>query len=185
MAFSNQVTTLQTYKQYLREIGIVPSAKLESCFACGLPAVWLYLKAIGLEDLYFDMLAGLKKRTALFKELIYLLIFTNGHNTFFPHIPKGFLTNKVPPAVAAAQVQLAKPSFEMAYEFSRDQLTQVLSAVTQPNYMVRIGNQRKAIGIMCKDDTYHVYHANNPRALQFNDIEECVNVIMRVMNERQ
>ncbi len=56
MAFTEQITTSDPYKKYMAEIGVQPSKKLDRVFACGLPAVWMYLKSIGLEELYFDLL---------------------------------------------------------------------------------------------------------------------------------
>lgn len=184
MPLTNPVISQDSYYKYLDTIGVKPSKKLERCFSCGLPAVWLYLKAIGLEDVYFDLLKRIKNRSLLYKELFYLMILTNGHNKFFPHLPKEILKYKVPHDVAAAQVPITKPLFELTYSFTKEQLREVLLAIAKPNLMVRLGNQRKAIGIMFKDDVYHVYHAENPNAIEFKNVDGCVNLIMRVINER-
>jgi hypothetical protein len=181
MDFANQVTKLDTYKQYLHEIGSVPSYQLDTSFACGLPEVWLYMKSIGLEDIFFELLEKAKTRPQVFKELFYLLMLTNGENKFFPHIPADFLKLDIPPAVADAQVEIRKPDFAIAYSFTRDQLLDILKLIALPNVMVRMGNERKAIGVMFKDNIYHVYHADNPRALEFKNIDGCVDSIMRVM----
>lgn len=184
MTFANPVTKEETYKKYLAEIGEKPNKKLERIFACGLPAAWLYLKAIGLEDLYFDLLKQVKTRYMLYKDLFYLMLLANGKSEFFPSISNSFLKLKVPPLVQAAQVQVSEPVFRMAYGFTRDQLIEVLGAIAKPGYMIRLGNQRRAIGIMFENNAYHVYHADNPRALEFKDVEGCVDLIMRVINER-
>lgn len=182
MAFTEQITTTEAYKKYMEEIGVQPSKKLDRVFACGLPAVWMYLKSIGLEELYFDLLKRTKHQYILFKDLFYLTLLANGKSTFFPEIGKGFLKFRIPPLVAAAQVEVSEPVFRMAFGFTREQLIEVLSAITKPHYMIRIGNQRKAIGIMYSDNAYHVYHTDNPRALEFKNIDGCVDLIMRVMN---
>ncbi len=181
MATTSLVTNLDTYKQYLQTIGDYPSYQLEKAFACGLPAVWLYLKSIGLEDLYFFLLENVEKRPELFKELFYLLLFTNGDNKYFPYIPVDYLTLDIPKDVRDAQVQIQKPEFELAFVFDREQLQQTLQLVAKQNKMVRIGDRRKAIGIMYSNNVYHVYHTGNPRALEFNNIDGCVDLIMRVM----
>ncbi len=182
MAFTEQITTSDPYKKYMAEIGVQPSKKLDRVFACGLPAVWMYLKSIGLEELYFDLLKRAKTRYILFKELFYLTLLANGKSSFFPTLGKGFLKLRVPPLVAAAQVEVSEPVFRMAFGFTREQLIEVLSAITKPNYMIRIGNQTQAIGVMYSDDAYHVYHTDNPRALEFKNVEGCVDLIMRVMH---
>lgn len=183
MPLTNPITSRPTYIEYLTEIGEKPTNKLERSFACGLPAVWLYLKSIGLEDLFFDLLAQSKKRPEAYKELFYLMILTNGQNQFFPNIPKDFLKDMIPADVKAAQVEIDKPDFEMTFSFTAAQLKETLEAVAKPNVMVRLGNQRKTIGIMFSDNMYHVYHADNPNALQFKTIDRCVDLIMRVINE--
>lgn len=183
MAFSDPITKEDTYKQYLATIGEKPSRRLKQVFDCGLPAVWLYLKAIGLENLYFDLLKRVKTRYLLFKELFYLLLLANGKSSFFPTIARGFLKFKVPTLVAAAQVQVTKPIFRMAYGFTREQLKEVLNAIAKPHYMIRLGNKTKAIGIMYSDNAYHVYHTANPSAVEFKNVDGCVDLIMRVMNE--
>lgn len=183
MALTNPVTSQETYNQYLKEIGALPTKKLERCFACGLPAVWLYLKALGLEELFFDLLVKCKTRRELYKELFYLLILTNGQNKFFPHIPEEFLNIQIPEEVADAQIELDEPIFQIAYSFTKEQLARTLEQIAKPNVMIRLGNQRKAIGLMYTDGVYHVYHADNPRALEFNNIDGCVSLIMRVINE--
>jgi hypothetical protein len=184
MPITNAVTDQKTYQQYLHEIGVMPTKQLERSFACGLPAVWLYLKAIGLEELFFDLIAKSKTRPELYKELLYLLMLTNGHNKFFPHPPEDLLKLEIPREVKAAQVEIDKPVFEMAYSFSRDQLIKTLSLIAQPNAMIRVGTQRKSIGIMFNDDVYHVYHSDNPHALEFKSVEKCADLIMRVLNEQ-
>lgn len=181
MALTQNVTNLDTYKDYLQEIGSVPSYQLDKCFSCGLPAVWLYMKAIGLEDNFFEILSKVKNRHLLFKELFYLLILTNGTNKFFPHVPENFLNIQIPAEVLEAQVEVQKPEFEMAYAFNRDQLKQTLEQIVKPNKMVRIGDRRKAVGIMYQDDTYFVYHTDNPRPLEFKSLDGCVDVIFRAM----
>lgn len=184
MAFLESITNQESYRQYLREAGIAPSKTLERCFACGLPAVWLYNKAIGLEDLYFELIKKAKDRAILYKEIFYLLTFTNSHNKFFPSLPKGLLKLKIPPLIAAAQVEIAKPAFEMTFDFTKEQLKETLRLLTKPNVMIHLGNQRKAIGMMYADNAYHIYHSDNPHALEFKDIEGCVQLIMRVINEK-
>lgn len=184
MPLTNAVTEQKTYQQYMQEIGVAPSKQLERSFACGLPAVWLYLKAIGLEELFFELITKSKTRPETYKELLYLLMLSNCHNKFFPHPPVGILKLEVPQDVKAAQVEIDKPVFEMAYSFSRDQLIETLSLIAQPDAMIRIGTQRKAIGIMFKDNAYHVYHSDNPHALEFKSVEKCADLIMRVLNEQ-
>lgn len=181
MAFAEPITKTDSYKKYLQEIGVKPNKKLENIFSSGLPAVWLYLKAIGLEELYFDLLKRIENNYQYFKEIFYLLLLANGKSPFFPTIGKNFLKFKIPPEVAAAEVQLAEPAFRMAFGFTRDQLIEVLTAITKPNYMVRIGNQKLSVGIMYSNDAYHVYHTGNPSALEYNNIDSCVDVIMRVL----
>lgn len=183
MISTNQVTKLSTYKEYLSEIGVVPTYQLEKAFDCGLPAVWLYLKAIGLEDLYFELLEKISTRPALFKELFYLLILTNGQNKFFPHVAKDFLDIQIPRQIAAAQIELQKPDFAVVYSFTAEQLLETLQNIAKPNVMIRIGNERNAIGLMFNEDVYHVYHANNPRVLEFKTLDRCVDLIMRVIKK--
>lgn len=176
-----EVTKLETYTKYMKEIGAVPSYKIEKCFSCGLPAVWLYLKAIGLEETYFDILSKLKNRHMLFKELFYLLLLTNGANKFFPHIPENLLNLEIPKEVKDAQVQILKPEFEMAYAFNKEQLKETLELIAKPGKMIRLGNKKKAIGLMYQDNVYHIYHAGNPHALQFKSLDGCVDLIMRAV----
>lgn len=184
MGLVNPITDLGSYKNYLHGIGKVPTAQLERCIACGLPAVWLYMKAIGLEPVFFDLLNKVKTRDVLFKELFYLLIFTNSHNKFFPHVPETFLKLSVPAEVAAAQIQIDKPVFEIAYNFTRDQLIATLEQIAKPNVMIRLGTQRKAIGIMYNNNAYNVYHSDNPSPLEYRSVAGCVDLIMRVIQNK-
>lgn len=177
----NPITKLETYKKYLQLIGVVPTYQLENSIACGLPAVWLYMKAIGLEAAFFDILKKIKTRTLLFKELFYLLILTNGSNKYFPHLARDFLKIELPADIKAAQISLEKPDFELAYSFTKKQLQETLSAIAKENIMIRLGNERKAVGIMYSDDMYHVYHVDNPAVLQFKTLDKCVELIVRVM----
>lgn len=182
MALTQTLTKLSTYKEYLHEIGSIPSYQLDKCFSCGLPAVWLYMKSIGLEDVFFDILSKIKNRHLLFKELFYLLILTNGANKFFPHVPENFLNIEIPPEVLDAQLEVQKPEFEMAYAFDREQLKYTLEQVVKPNKMVRIGDRRKSVGIMYKDGAYFVYHTDNQLPLEYKSLDGCVDLILRAMN---
>lgn len=175
------VTKLDTYDKYMREIGAISSYDLDKCFSCGLPSVWLYLKSIGLEELYFEILGKLKNRHLLFKELFYLLLLTNGTNKFFPHLPESFLKLQIPAEVKAAQLEVSEPEFEMAYSFTREQLKETLELIAKPGKMIRLGNKRKAVGVMYHDNVYDVYHADNAHALQFKSIDGCVDLIMRAI----
>ncbi len=181
MELTSKLTKLETYKQYMHAIGEIPSYQLDKAFACGLPAVWLYMKAIGLEEVYFDILSKIKDRNILFKELFYLLILTNGDNKYFPHVPEDFLNIQIPKEILDAQPEMHEPEFEFAFVFDRDQLKRTLEMIAKPHKMIQLGNKQRAIGIMFNDNVYHVYHADNPRALQFNHVDGCVDLIMRVM----
>lgn len=182
MAFEatpTEVTKLDSYDKYMREIGAISSYDLDKCFSCGLPSVWMYLKSIGLEDTYFEILSKLKNRHLLFKELFYLLFLTNGANKFFPHLPENFLHLDIPKEVKAAQLEVPDAEFEMAYSFTREQLKETLELIAKPGKMIRLGNKRKAVGVMYHDNVYDVYHVDNPHALQFKSIDGCVDLIMR------
>ena len=72
----------------------------------------------------------------------------------------------------------------MAYSFSREQLIETLELIAKPNAMIRIGNQRRAISIMYSDNAYHVYHADNPRPLEFKSVDKCADLIIRTLNEQ-
>ncbi len=179
---NNPITKLETYKKYLHLIGAVPTYQLEKSIACGLPTVWLYMKSLGLEEAFFDILNKIKTRALLFKELFYLLILTNGQNKYFPHIAKDFLKIELPKDIQAAQINIDKPNFELAYSFTKQQLQETITAIAKPNVMIRLGNEHKAVGIMYSNDMYHVYHIDNPAVLQFKTLDKCVELIMRVMN---
>lgn len=173
------ITQLETYQKYLQEIGKVPSYELSQYFACGLPSVWMYLKSLGLEDTYFELIGNLKNRHLLFKEVFYLLLLTNGTNKFFPHVPQDFLIVDMPKDIKAAQIEISKPEFELAFAFTKDQLKETLELLAKPGKMIRIGNKNKAIGVMYNDDVYDVYHVDNPHALQFKSLDGCVDTILR------
>lgn len=185
MSSASRLVTLDTCRKYLQLVGLKPSPKLLRCFACGLPKIWLYLKAVGLEDLYFKLLAELKTTPHMYKHVFYFLKLSNGQNKFFP-MPQDFLQIEIPPVLAAAVVQVAKPAFEMTYNFNAAQLAEVLSAVVQPNYMVRVGNQRQAIGIMFKEEegVYYAYSINQVVPEKFNDLGACVDFVMQNIKAR-
>lgn len=184
MALINPVIELPTFEGYLHKIGVIATAELELCFTCGLPAVWLYMKAIGLENVFFDILKKAENRELLFKELFYLLIFTNNNNKFFPHVLEDFLKIEIPPEIAEAQVEITSPVFEMAYIFTREELIKTLEQVVKQNVMVRLGTKSKCVAIMYDSNGYHVYHADNLNTLGYNSIEGCVDSIMRVINTK-
>lgn len=182
MAITKQITELDTYKKYLSEVGEVPSYHLDKCFACGLPAAWLYLRAIGLEEFYFDLLTKVKDRSGWFKHLFYIVLLANKNNPFFPHIPDNILDLQIPAEVAAAQIDMPRPEFQMAYAFTPDQLKRTLETVSSPGKLINLGDKRKSIAIMCNDDgSYAVYHQDNPSALHFKTAERCVDLVMRIM----
>lgn len=179
MSFNQALTKSDSYKQYLRDIGTVPSYKLDICFACGLPGVWLYMKSIGLEAEYFDLVNKTKDRSILFKELFYLLIHTNKNNKFFPKVPEGLLKIEIPADVYAAQVEVPAPDFELAFSFTREQLLETLKQIALPNKMLRLGNKQKAVGVMYSDKKYCVYNSDNTHALEYKTLDNCVEAIMR------
>jgi len=181
MALIQPITKLETYEKYMKEIGVKPTYHLKQCFDSGLPAVWLYMKSIGLEEIYFDVLNKAKKKSAWFKELFYMLHLANSNNKFYPQVPEDLLKIEIPPAILDAQIPLEEPDFQMAFSFTRDQLKETLEAVVLPEKMVRVGNYSKSVGIMYSNDVYYVYHADNPSALQFKSIDHCVDAVMRAM----
>jgi hypothetical protein len=183
MAFIETITELDSYKTYLGDIGEVPSYRLEKCFACGLPGVWLYMKSIGLEDEFFQILDRAKDKSALFKDLFYLLMHTNTNNQFFPKVPEDLLKIEIPKQVLDAQLDMPASDFQMVYSFTREELKETLLYLALPNKMIRIGNKQKSVGIMYSDKIYSVYHADNPRALEFKTIDGCIDAVLRAFGE--
>ena len=181
MALLQPITNLETYREYTHNAGIVPTYQLKQCFACGLPGVWLYMKSIGLEDVYFNIINDAKKKSITFKELFYLLMLVNANNKFFPKIPDNLLNIEIPPDIAAAQIPVREPDFQTVFAFTREQLIETLEVLALPNKMIRLGNLRKSVGVMYSEEVYCVYHADNPSALEFKSIEGCVDAIMRAM----
>lgn len=183
MAITEDITKLTTFKAYLKQIGQIPSYHLDKCITCGLPAAWLYMRSIGLENVYFDILKKVKERSLWFKELFYLLLFTNKDNPFFPHLPDNILNLDIPPEFIDAQVEMPAPEFQLAYSFTRQQLKETLETLAQPGRMIRLGDKTKAIGMM-KDDngSFAIYHAGNSQALEYKSIDKCVDLIMRTIN---
>jgi len=181
MALIEPITKLDTYKQYMDGIGKIPSYHLKQCFESGLPGAWLYMKAIGLEDVYFEVLNKAKKKSSWFKELFYLLLISNSNNKFYPKVPDDLLKIEIPPAFLDAQVPLQEPDFQMVCAFTRDQLKETIVQCALPNKMIRVGNYGKSVGVMYSDKVYCVYHADNPSALEFKSIDSCVDAVMRAM----
>lgn len=181
MAFSASITELDSYKEYLTAIQKVPSKQLAQAFECGLPAIWMYMKTIGLEDVFFDLLKDVKNKPELFKELFYLLMLTSDKSKFFPHVPEKLLNVEIPAKVRDAFVEINDPEFEMAHSFTRADLIETLKAVALPNKMIRLGTKMKSVGVMYSNNHYHLYHADNPHALEFKDLDRCVDLIMEIM----
>ena len=179
MPLIEPITESHSYQQYLDDISAQNSYQLDKCFACGLPAVWLYMKAIGLEAEYFNILDRSKDRSFLFKELFYLLMLTSTDINYFPKPPNGLLNLEIAPAVLDAQVELQKPDFELAFAFTREQLAVILKQIVLANKMVRLGNKKNAVGIMFKNNKYSVYDGVNSSALEFDNLDSCLDIIMR------
>lgn len=182
MALRNPITKLETFKTYMQDVGLTPTYRISKAFTCGLPGVWLYMKSLGLEDKYFDLLAKAKKQSVYFKELFYLLILTNKNNNFFPKVDDDLLNIQIPDRILDAQIELAQPEFEMAYDFTAAELKETLAQICVPNKMIRLGNKTNAVGIMLCDGNYCVYHADNTETLEYKDLNKCVDAVLRVMN---
>lgn len=181
MPFSASITELDSYKSYLAAIHTVPTKQMHQALDCGLPAVWMYMKTIGLEDVFFDLIKGVKNKEDLFKELFYLLMLTSDKSKFFPHVPENLLKVEIPENVRDSFVELNDPEFELAYSFTREELIETLKAIALPNKMVRLGTRKKSVGVMFVNEHYHLYHSDNPQPLQFNDVGRCVDLIMEIM----
>ncbi len=183
MSSANQITNSGAYQRCLDAMGITPSRMLDNCLESGLPAVWLYMKAIGLQAEYFLLLNTVKDRSFRFKELLYLLLLTSSQGKFFPKVPSDLLKIKITPDVLAAQVEIAKPDFELCYTFSADQLKTTLEELATPGRMIQIGNKQCSIGLMYKDNIYSTYHTGNDNVTEYNSIEKCVAAIERLFSE--
>jgi hypothetical protein len=186
MSLIKPVTKLDTYYEYLSAIDTVPSYQIDKCFACGLPAVALYMKAIGLEAEYFDIINKLKNKSILFRDLFYLLILTNSNNKFFTKVPEGLLEIKIPQEILDAQLEVTQPDFQMAFTFNAEQLKEILQLITAtPDQMIRVGTKQKAVGLMFSDNKFYMYHSERSEPLVYTTLAGCIDQLLRTLGAEQ
>lgn len=175
-----RITQEQSFTTYATDAGFNPSYKINKAIDCGLAGIWLYLKSIGLEETYFEILNKSKTKSIFFKDIFYLLMLTNTNNNFFSKIPSNILDTQIPTDFAQALINVAPAEFAIAYAFTTEELTELLKEICLPNKMVRLGNMQTSLGIMQgTDKKYYIYHPNNSEALCFTNIKDCVNKILR------
>lgn len=183
MTVTPDIINKETLKAYLARIKVTFNYNLYKSIICGLPAVWLYLRSIGQENLHFDILNRTKTDAAWFRELFYLLTFANKHNNFLPRLPENLLKLEIKPEILAAQLPMPAPEFQLAFAFTEAQLKQTLAQVTQIGKLVRVGSKLHAAAIMRNPDgSFAVYHAGNPTSLEFNTLDKCVDLLKRLIN---
>ncbi len=179
MPFMKLITKSDSFITYAKDAGINLGVSMHNCFSAGLASVWLYMKAIGLESEFFTLLKRSEKRPAIYKELLYLLYMTNSNSDYFPHIPENILKLEIPGLVVDAQVEIAKPDFQLVMLVSRENLLDALRGLAIKNRMIRIGNKKLAVGVMFQSGSYCVYHAGNSTALEFKNITDCAEAIAK------
>lgn len=178
-----KITELDSYRTYLQDVGANSGRHLDNCFASGTISVWLYMKAIGLETEFFELIKKAKDYTSVIKELMYLLQLTNSNTSYFPQIPKDLLRLEIPGLVADAQIEITQPDFKLAFVLDDKRILEVLKGLAVKNRMIRLGDKTHAIGIMFAKDKYCIYHSGNSEALEYSNINDCVAAALRALKD--
>lgn len=180
MAIITALTKTDSFKTYTEIVGANSGVALDNLFAAGLPSVWLYMKALGLETEFFNLLQQAEKHPSLYKELMYLLYLTHANSNYFPAVPTGLLKLEIPGLVEAAQVEISNPDFKLVFELSRERLTELLKELAVNNRLIRIGTKSHTVGVTFRNDVYSVYHSGNTKALEYTKLNDCVDAILNM-----
>jgi hypothetical protein len=175
-----ELTETDAFKSYARDAALRTGVHLANCVAAGLPSVWMYMKAIGQEEKFFELLQQAQQRPHLYKELMYLLQLTNAQSDYFEKLPEDFLNLEIPGLVADAIVAPSNPDFKLTFALTGERLLELLRSLAVPNRMIRLGTREHSIGVMFSNGTYSVYHAGNTKALEYTKLADCVAAVVKM-----
>lgn len=177
---------LSKLKTHLAATGRLYSYQLGKSFSCGLPCVWLYMKAMDQEHVFFEMLESLANDSNeinwLFEEMFSLLILTHGDSHIFPKLPVTLISTQTPKDIADAEIEIVSNNFELAYTFNKDQLATTLENFkSHKGTMLRIGNKQESIGVMI--GSLIIYSARYAGPIEFTDSAEAASKIFDILNQ--
>lgn len=177
---------LKNLDAYLRQISKGSSYRLdfhlERAVACGLTRLWLYYRALGIEQSFFNLLAAAEEKIIPYREIFYGIELTNRNNKFYPKLPVDLLKINLPKDFAEAEIAVQKPEFAIAFVFTTEQLKTTLQKICLPNKMICLGDKQQSIGLMADEQGhYFIYHAGNEHAVEYATIDACVAAITSIM----
>ncbi len=135
----------------------------------GIPGLWLYYRALGLESAFFNLLQNVPRDVTQVKELLYGIDLVNQAQEFFPSTPKGLLKLELPKDVQAAQI-VPQKSDTLAYVFDEETMLSVLKEIMKPGVMLVIGNHYRSIGLTQESGKYYLFNVDYELPPEFSNL---------------